>query len=46
MPLDEAVAALAAIIDHLDTYSDTYEADRVALLSVGAAIWQLRSTQA
>lgn len=41
MPLDEAVAALAAVIDHLDMYSDTYEADRVALLSVGAAIWQL-----
>ncbi len=41
MPLDEAVVALAAVIDHLDMYSDTYEADRVALLSVGAAVWQM-----
>lgn len=40
MPLDEVVTALAAVIDHLDMDSDTYEADRVALLSVGAAIWQ------
>ena len=45
MPLDEAMAALAAVIDHLDMYSDTYESDRVALLSVGAAIWQLRRAQ-
>lgn len=46
MPLDEAVAALAAVLDHLDMDSDTYEADRVALLSVGAAIWQHSQKQA
>lgn len=45
MPLDEAVVALAAVIDHLDMYSDTYEADRVALLSVGAAVWQMSQAQ-
>ncbi|MGJ7544648.1 hypothetical protein [Variovorax sp. LT1R16] len=38
MPLQEAVAALAAVIDHLDMYSDTYEADVAALMGVGAAI--------
>lgn len=46
MSLDEAVAALAAVIDHLDMYCDTYEAGRVALLSVGVAIWQIKSAQA
>ncbi|MGJ7546735.1 hypothetical protein [Variovorax sp. LT1R16] len=40
-PLHEAVTALAAVIDHLDMYSDTYEADVAALMGVGAAIWAL-----
>lgn len=46
MPLDEALAALAAVIGHLDMDRATNEADRVALLSVGAAIWQLPRQQA
>lgn len=40
MPRDEAVAARAAAMDHLDMYSDTCEADRATLSSVGAAIWR------
>lgn len=41
IPLNEALAALATVIDHLDMDSDTYEADRTALLSVGASLWEL-----
>lgn len=46
MPLQEAVTALASVIDHLDMYSDTYEADVAALMGVGAAIWALRGPDA
>jgi hypothetical protein len=38
---DEALAGLAAVIDHLDMNSDTYEADVVALIGVGSAVWTL-----
>ncbi len=38
MPMDKELAALAAVMDHLDTYNDTYEADTVVLLNVRAAI--------
>jgi hypothetical protein len=41
LPLPEAIANVAAVIDHLDMYSDTYEADVAALVGVGAAIWRI-----
>lgn len=38
---DEAMVSLAAVIDHLDMNSDTYEADVVELIGVGSAVWAL-----
>lgn len=38
---DVALAGLAAVIDRLDTNSDTYATDVAALLGAGAAIWAL-----
>ncbi|MDM0090321.1 MULTISPECIES: hypothetical protein [unclassified Variovorax] len=40
---DAALASLAAVIDHLDMNSDTYEADVVALIGVGSTVWMLSS---
>lgn len=41
LPPGEAISGLAAVIDHLDMYSDTYEADLATLLRVGATLWEL-----
>lgn len=40
-PPDVALAGLAAVIDHLDMNSDTYEADLASLMGAGATIWTL-----
>lgn len=42
---DQALASLAAVIDRLDMNSDTYEADVVALIGVGSAVWSLSEPQ-
>ncbi|MDM0086864.1 MULTISPECIES: hypothetical protein [unclassified Variovorax] len=41
LPLPQAIANLAAVIDHLDMYSDTYESDVAALVGVGAVLWRI-----
>lgn len=43
LPPEEAMSALAAMIDRLDTLSDSYEQDVDALMKVGATVWNLAS---
>lgn len=40
---EDAIAHIAAMIDRLDMYSDSYERDMEVLVKIGATIWDLHS---
>ena len=37
---EQALSRLAEVINHLDMYSDTYDADLATLIGIGATLWE------